>query len=459
MSRKSARQLAKAAPPKTFFAVSLFSNCGAGDIGFAQAGFRFQVLADIDQRRLSVAELNHARAETVPGDLRETWRRVVQTYRSQAGKERPALLAACPPCQGMSSARSGRGRGDDPDAGSRDERNLLVLPIAQAAAELAPRIIVVENVPAFLTRKVRHPKTRQPVSAASLLISLLDAEYAVFPFISDLANYGVPQTRRRAFLTFVRRGEPSLARMRYERVGPYPSPTKLTVGRGGIPTAEQALARLHLPSLDASTPEEARDPRRPLHFVPVWDDRCYSMVAAIPPGSGRSAWDNNKCGTCGRVRVGAEAATCPRCGGPLLRPVLREGRRYRLIAGFRSSSYRRMNSDTPPSTVTTASGHVGSDRTIHPTENRVLSPLECALLQTFPRDFRWGDALEKWGHTNVRDMIGEAVPPMFTRLHGRVLRGLLTNRWIDRLISLQDTRCRRPAKILGLPDPWLDRAE
>ena len=35
--------------------ISLFSNCGAGDVGFARAGFRFRVLAEIDERRLDVA--------------------------------------------------------------------------------------------------------------------------------------------------------------------------------------------------------------------------------------------------------------------------------------------------------------------------------------------------------------------------------------------------------------------
>ena len=46
--------------------------CGAGDLGYAQAGFRFDVLAEIDKRRLPVAALNHPAAATVLGDLRKT---------------------------------------------------------------------------------------------------------------------------------------------------------------------------------------------------------------------------------------------------------------------------------------------------------------------------------------------------------------------------------------------------
>ena len=83
--------------------VSLFSNCGAGDVGFARAGFRFQVMAEIDERRLDVALRNHRDAVGVVGDLRETWPEVVASYRGSCGSTPPTLLSACPPCQGMSS--------------------------------------------------------------------------------------------------------------------------------------------------------------------------------------------------------------------------------------------------------------------------------------------------------------------------------------------------------------------
>jgi DNA (cytosine-5)-methyltransferase 1 len=80
--------------------VSLFSNCGAGDIGYAQAGFTFEVMAELDERRLSVALLNHPTATGVPGDLRETLPAVVSAYRTTRGKARLALLAACPLVRG-----------------------------------------------------------------------------------------------------------------------------------------------------------------------------------------------------------------------------------------------------------------------------------------------------------------------------------------------------------------------
>jgi len=424
----------------TLPAVSLFTNCGAGDLGFSRAGFSFEVLAELDARRLSVAALNLPGAATVPGDLRETWPVVVKEYRKRRSDDRPALLAACPPCQGMSSARSGRGRDDDPDAGSRDQRNLLVAVIASVTKALKPRAVIVENVPPFLTRAVRHPVTRAPISAAALLRRSLSRSYVCNALVADLADFGVPQTRKRSFMCFLRRDEPAVTKLPAQGRSPFPRPTHAPEdGRQHI-SIREALRALGADSLDGASAAAAGTG---LHVVPVWTSEQYAMVSSIPPGSGRGAWDNPDCLECGEP-AGAEQAQCPACEAPLPRPVVQEeDATWRLVRGFRASSYTRMHPERPAATITTASGHVGSDYTIHPNENRVLSPWECQHLQTFPQAFEWGDALKKWGTTNVRAMIGEAVPPQFTELHGEVLAGLLTGRARRASISESDQRIVR----------------
>lgn len=421
-------------------AVSLFSNCGAGDLGYAAAGFDFEVMAELDARRLSIAQLNHPEATTVPGDLRETWGDVVKQYRDRHAGAAPALLAACPPCQGLSSARSGRGREDDPEAGSRDARNLLVQVIAKVAHALRPRVVVVENVPAFLGRVVLHPQTGLPVSAAVLLARSLRQHYRLSPLLADLADYGVPQTRRRAFLCFVRRGEIGGRSLFNQNRAPFPRPTHAPESGSSHVTVRKALNELSAGPLDARSKESAG---AGMHAVPVWKAEHYEMVATIPAGSGAGAWDNDHCLRCSAEAVPG-AAVCDRCGTRLPRPVMQgSDGRLRLIRGFRTSSYTRMHADRPAATITTASGHMGSDRTLHPIENRVLSPRECAHLQTFPSDFEWGGSLDDWGATNVRAMIGEAVPPAFTQLHGEVLVGMLTGRRRRAAISASDGRVLR----------------
>ncbi len=305
-------------------AISLFTNCGAGDVGYAAAGFQFKVISEIVKRRITVASLNLPDAIAVLGDLRSTWPCVVDAFREFEGSESPVLLSGCPPCQGMSSARSDRGKEADPDAGTRDGRNLLALPIAHIALELKPIFIVVENVPAFFRRKVHDPLTHDPVSAAELLSDRLKEEYHRYALLVNLSEYGVPQNRSRAFLTFVKRNTAALDSLQREEKAPFPLPTH---GGHGLPdevTLDQALAELDLPPLDPRSTESAQCDHQPMHRVPRLDAERYEMIASIPPGSGASAWDSNLCHQCGPVDVGPDAATCSLCDGPLLRPVLQE---------------------------------------------------------------------------------------------------------------------------------------
>ena len=258
----------------------------------------------------------------------------------------------------MSSANSQRGNGEDILAGASDPRNLLVLPIVNVATRLWPRAIIVENVPAFLTRKIPHPNTGEPISAASLLLDMLGHHYVAYPFLCDLAHFGVPQRRRRAFLTFIRRDISGLETLLAQRRAPYPRATHDPT-QGGLPpiTVGSCLAQLKLPSLDAGQMETARSDM-PLHAVPTWCTHHHKMVEAIPPGSGKSAWDNEVCASCGSVEVDDSVATCPKCHGPLLRPVVREPNGgYRLVRGFRTSSYRRMNPRLPAPPVTHSKRH------------------------------------------------------------------------------------------------------
>lgn len=421
-------------------AVSLFSNCGAGDVGYSRAGFRFKVMAELDPRRLEIALLNHPDAQGIPGDLRETWPEVVRQFKVVDANP-PILLAACPPCQGMSSARGDRGRESDADSGSRDSRNLLVMPIAAVADALKPTVIVVENVPAFLTRQVRDPRTGLASSAAAILIDALLSEYECYPFVDDLYRYTIPQTRRRTLLTFVRRGQSAIGWLAAQGRMPYPVPR----AEAGLHASDlgNALMRMGLSSLDSAAAETASIGSEPLHRVPVLPKRLHDMVHNISPGSAGSAWSNNVCSSCDAVGQ-EEDIVCPSCLRPLPKPIVVGDKGPRLIHGFRNSSYRRMDPNRPAATITTASGRVGSDLTLHPYEDRVLSPLECALLQTIPLSFEWGDALDAQGHTRVRAMIGEAVPPRFTYLHGRAIVDALS--------------CGRPHRIAGIDSATHRRA-
>lgn len=411
-------------------AVSVYSGAGFSDMGYSLAGFAFRVQAEIDPKRATLCAANFRLAASVVGDLRSTWRKVIAEYEKKRDTP-PALLVATPPCQGMSSSNPGRGKVGDPDSGSRDARNLLILPVARVAEALEPRMVVIENVPQLLLRTVRLRKNGRPCNVVEAFLDRVPG-YRSFAGVVQMADYGIPQVRRRSVLVLIRQGDPALAVLDRQSALPWPQPTHAAASGNCLPpwvTLDEWLRVMNYRPLDAKNPAAAVDPSDPLHRVPHYSDHRYSWVADIPRRSGANAYENPNCHTCGRRGVPAGRARCDRCGQPMLnRPHVRsKNGRARLVKGF-VSSYRRMRPDRPAPTITTASSHLGSDYTIHPWENRVLSVRECADLQTVPRTFNWSWALDAGFNYMLRQVIGEAIPPWFTYLHGMVLRDLLAGR-------------------------------
>jgi DNA (cytosine-5)-methyltransferase 1 len=98
-----------------------------------------------------------------------------------------------------------------------------------------------------------------------------------------------------------------------------------------------------------------------------------------------------------------------------------------------------MSATRPAPTITTNTSHIGSDFKIHPWENRVLSTLECADIQTVPRFYDWSPALDRGQNYLIRNVIGEAFPTYFTYLHGLLLKELLNG------AVLKDRLARSPS--------------
>ena len=418
-------------------AVSLFSGAGLSDVGYASAGFRLVVQVEQDSDRAAVGARNFPRSKWLRRDVRTAHDEIADVYRDHTD-QRLALLVATPPCQGMSSSNPSRGRRSTNQEGRKEELNKLILEIIPAAARLRPRIIVAENVRPVLTLEVSYGERRRKV-----IDHLRDGlpQYHLFSGIVNVADYGVPQDRRRAVVVGVRRDEPWLRLLRGANVAPWPRATHAEIPKNGLDqwtTIRQWMEYLEYETLDSASPANAVG-EHPLHYVPNYTDNPdrYLQISQIPPYSGRNAYENDTCPTCRSQPIRAGVVKCVR--GHLMRnrPYVRTGRRFRLVKGFRSS-YRRMAPDQPARTITTNTSHIGSDFKIHPWENRVLSTLECADLQTVPRRFDWSSAINARPRSKrylIRNLIGEAFPPYFTFLHGQVLTGLLQDSRFD------DKRC------------------
>ena len=407
-------------------ALSTFSSAGIGDYGYRLAGFTFKVHAELVPERLAVCKRNHPRSRLVEGDLRKTWRQVVADYRSINGQAIPSLLTGMSPCQGMSSSTHHVREGLS-GLPSEDPRNTLPFELANIARELCPWSIVVENVPGIVTTRVKDPDSDETGTVASLLAKKL-AAYVCFPATVQFADYGIPQRRQRTLLTFLRKDLPSVSSLQKAEKVPYPSKTHDRFGRfGRLPwvSAERFLGPPRFRPLTSYSEKRARDPVDSLHYVPFYERKRFTLVRSIPRWSGRSAYQSDRCPLCGAREIPSELAVCPRCEAPLFcRPIVDTPDGPRLIKGH-PTSYKRLSPDLPVGTITTASGHLGSDVKIHPWENRLLSPRECATVQTIPRTFEFGPPKRKTHTWLLRQTIGEAIPPWFTFLHGIVLRNLL----------------------------------
>ena len=407
-------------------AISLFSGAGLSDLGYEMAGFRFVVQVEIDRQRAAIGAANFPNSTWLTRDVRGSPDEIVHAYNAASSRQLD-LLVATPPCQGMSTSNPSRGKRRSPRAKELEAKNRLMLEVIPVAQRLKPRVIVAENVRPVLTLNVEYAGVNRKV-IDHIRHNLSD--YEVFPGVVNVADYGIPQVRKRALVVAVRKDEPSLIGIASGRSSPVPIPTHSErPTKDDLPwvTIRQWLQLMEYEHLDAKCEGTARGEHW-LHFVPSYGPDRYMQVSQIPPNSGCSAFENDECPSCGQQHVAADLVLCPSCSAVMRnRPYVYRDGEPALIKGF-NSSYRRMRPDRPAYTITTNSSHIGSDFKIHPWENRVLSILECADLQTLPRFYDWTQAKENRTLYLIRNLIGEAFPTYFTYLHGQVLVKLLSER-------------------------------
>lgn len=158
--------------------LDLFSGAGGFSLGFWASGFDV-VGVDVnpDAVKTYTANLKHATC----ADLTNL-----------ADIPNADIIIAGPPCQPWS--RAGKKLGQD------DKRDGLSTTLA-AVRSVRPLAIVVENVPELARGKAR-------VLLDSFMSELRSLGYGVSEYILNAADFGVPQNRRRLFVTALLGGDP-----------------------------------------------------------------------------------------------------------------------------------------------------------------------------------------------------------------------------------------------------------
>ena len=179
-----AYHLARVIPEGRF--ADLFAGAGGLSLGFEWAGH--ELVAAVDNDAAAVKTLlrngvspNRVHALDLSSDDAIT--RVVEALTNESREL--DLLIGGPPCQGFSTA--GKNLETDP-------RNRLVHAFLRVVEAVRPRRVIIENVPALMFRR------RKPVLQA-ILSSLTELGYLTSTAVLHAEAYGVPQLRRRLFIS------------------------------------------------------------------------------------------------------------------------------------------------------------------------------------------------------------------------------------------------------------------
>lgn len=341
--------------------VDLFSGAGGLSLGLQQGGLT--VLLGSDNWKPAAETYRHNLTDHpfLEVDARELSATAIKS--ASLGLERLVVVGG-PPCQGFTSAGARR---DD------DRRNTLVGVFSRLAVEAAADIIVFENVEGFLTAGGGSYVT-------DLLDPLIEAGYYISLRKVNVANYGVPQHRKRVICIAARGRAP------VDLV-----PTHRAFGAPGASRVARCLpvTRTLADALQGLPEAATRPPGSPtLHYSPHLSALDERRMAALQPGQ--------------------TMRDLPRD----LQHESYQRRAYRRVMdgtpterrGGAPAGLRRLKAEEPSKAITSAAIR----EFIHPILDRPMTLRECARIQTFPD---WFDFLGTRSHCAT--MIGNAVPPAF----------------------------------------------
>jgi DNA (cytosine-5)-methyltransferase 1 len=219
-----------------------------------------------------------------------------------------------------------------------------------------------ENVPRLAEQKI----------FANFIVALRKADYEVWAQVVRSADYGVPQQRERLVLLASRLGPIQLI-----------PPTHA----GSHRTVRQAISKL--PPLGAGEEHPGDSLHQTAGLAPV---NLRRIKASRPGGTWRD-WKFALVAACHRKRSGK---TYP-------------------------SVYGRMRWDEPAPTVTTQFFGFGNGRFGHPEQDRAISLREGAIIQSFPKKYRFTKPGQPIHFTTIGRLIGNAVPVKLAEAIGRSL--------------------------------------
>lgn len=246
----------------------------------------------------------------------------------------------------------------------RGEKWKLLNAFADLVSKVQPEIVTMENVPQIVKYAVFKKFIR----------SLENVGYWISWYLVASPLYGVPQRRRRLVLFASRLGS-------IELLPP-------THGADNFPTVWDAIGHLEPVAAGRSSKRDR------LHRARNLSELNQRRIAATATGGWWRDWDDSLKLKCHKKQ---------------------KGRSYRTV-------YGRMNWDRPAPTITTQCIGLGNGQFGHPEQNRAITLREAALLQTFPRHYRFVRPRQRIAMQSVALHIGNAVPVRLAQIIARSIK-------------------------------------
>lgn len=314
------------------------------------------------------------------------------------------LVAGGPPCQGFSMA------------GKRvenDTRNQLVFSYIQFIKLVKPKMILFENVKGF-TFAFNKKTNRDAIPYSEVVINeLKELGYNVKPYIIDFSKYGVPQRRKRFILVGIMGGNAENFEALLEELK-----TDYLNNKGieSFVSLQDAISDLFQQNGEVPTPD-----RKGFNSGIYGDiNSNYQRMMRIDidskniPDSHSFAHHNSF-----TQKVFANLIACYPTKGK--RITNKEMEQWNI----KKRGLTLLNKDDVSPTLTSH-----PDDYIHYAEPRILTVREYARIQSFPDWYQFKMKYTTGGDMRKKEVprytqIGNAIPPLFAELAGRVLIEIL----------------------------------
>ncbi|CAD0001626.1 DNA cytosine methyltransferase [Flavobacterium salmonis] len=342
----------------TLKAVDFFCGGGGMSYGMLEAGINVLAGIDFEPNCKKTYEDNITGAQFIQADVFDLKEEELEIKLNLNKNDDDLILIGCSPCQFWSIINTNRDK-------STKSANLLI-EFARFVKHLNPGYVVVENVPGVLRKKKES-------GLEDFIVWLEENHYKVHFEVHNVADYGVPQSRKRFTLI--------ANRVTSEKLNPIKKEGKKVTVRDVIGEPNG------FPKINDGN----KDNTEFIHTVPAISEINKRRLKKIQKDGGNRLGFANDSELQLPCFVGKD--------------------------NWFKDTFGRLWWDRPSPTITTKFLSISNGRFAHPEEDRALSLREGATLQSFPKDYKFHGT----STSSIARLIGNAVPPEYAKCIGEAI--------------------------------------